>query len=252
MRTRDQHIHALAGAFAMDALSAPERARFERHLTGCEECAEEVAGLRETTARLAAATALAPPAALKQRVMAAAATTRQHAPEAGPAPARWRSWRGWPARPGRLVTAAAAALVLLVAGIAVVFGISAGSMHDQLSRAQDSSRQIAAVLTAQDATMMTGTVRGGGSVTVVASRSRAALVFSATGLRALPASRGYELWLIGPAGDRPMGMLPAARQDMTGPVVASGLRPGDHLVLTAEPMAGASRPTTPMMLYLAL
>ncbi|MFY9926417.1 MAG: zf-HC2 domain-containing protein, partial [Streptosporangiaceae bacterium] len=46
MRTRDQHIHALAGAFAMDALSAPERARFERHLTGCEECAEEVAGLR--------------------------------------------------------------------------------------------------------------------------------------------------------------------------------------------------------------
>jgi anti-sigma-K factor RskA len=254
MRARDQDIHALAGAFAMDALSASERARFERHLTGCDECAQEIAGLRETTARLAAATALAPPAALKQRVMAAAAITRQHAPDTGPAPARgWgRGWRGRAAWPGRLVTAAAAAVVLIVGGIAVTFGLSNGSMHDQLSRAQDSSHQIAVVLTAQDATMMTGTVRGGGSVTVVASRSRAALVFSATGLHGLPASRGYELWLIGPAGDRPVGMLPAARQDMTGPVVASGLRPGDHLALTAEPAAGASRPTTPMMLDLIL
>jgi anti-sigma-K factor RskA len=250
MRARDQHIHALAGAFAMDALSAPERARFERHLTGCEECAQEVAGLHETTARLAAATALAPPVALKQRVMAAAAITRQHAPDTDPAPARGWGWRGRPAWPGRLVTAAAAVVVLVVGGIAVTFGISNGSMHDQLSRAQDSSRQIAAVLTAQDATMMTGTVRGGGSVTVVASRSRAALVFSATGLHGLPASRGYELWLIGPAGDRPVGMLPAARQDMTGPVVASGLRPGDHLALTAEPTAGTSRPTAPMMIDL--
>lgn len=252
MRARDQHIHALAGAFAMDALSEPERARFERHLTACEECAEELAGLRETTARLAAATALAPPAALKRRVMAAAAGTRQYAPDPGPAPARIRSWRGPPGRPRRLVTAAAAAIVLVVAGIAVVFGISNGSMHNQLSRAQDSSRQIAAVLTAQDASMMTGTVRGGGSVTVVASPSRAALVFSATGLHTLPASRGYELWLIGPDGERPVGMLPPARQDMTGPVVASGLRPGDHLALTAEPAAGASRPTTPMMVDLIL
>ena len=45
-------------------------------------------------------------------------------------------------------------------------------------------------------------------------------------------------------------MLPSAR--MTGPVVASGLRPGDRLALTAEPAAGTARPTTPMMLDLAL
>jgi anti-sigma factor RsiW len=249
MRFRDPHIHTLAGAFAMDALPAAERARFERHLARCPECAREVAGLRETTARLAAASALAPPAALKQRVIAVAAATRQHAPRAEP-----RAGRAWAlrSRPARLLTATAAAVVLVVAGIAVIFGISNGSMHDQLSRAQDSSTQIAAVLTAHDAAMMTGTVRGGGTVTVVASPSRAALVFSATGLPVLPSSRGYELWLVGPAGDRPAGMLPSARHGMTGPVVAAGLRPGDHLALTAEPMAGASRPTTPMMLDLVL
>ena len=53
-------------------------------------------------------------------------------------------------------------------------------------------------------------------------------------------------------GDRPVIMLPAARHGMAGPVVASGLRPGDHLVLTAEPSGGASRPTTPMMLDVVL
>jgi hypothetical protein len=39
---------------------------------------------------------------------------------------------------------------------------------------------------------------------------------------------------------------------MTGPVIAAGLRPGDHLALTAEPVAGADRPTTPMMLDVVL
>jgi hypothetical protein len=139
---------------------------------------------------------------------------------------------------------------------AVVFGVSNGGMRDQLSRAQASSQQVAAVLTARDATMMTGAVRGGGTVTIVMSHSMHELVFTAAALHALPASRGYELWLIGPAGDRAVIMLPPTRHGMTGPVVATGLRPGDHLALTAEPAAGAAhpagRPTTPMMLDVVL
>jgi hypothetical protein len=95
--------------------------------------------------------------------------------------------------------------------------------------------------------MKTGTVRGGGTVTIVMSHSMRELVFTAADLRALPAAWGYELWLAGPAGDRPVTMIPAGRHGMAGPVVASGLRPGDHLVLTAEPSGGASRPATPMM-----
>ena len=47
-------------------------------------------------------------------------------------------------------------------------------------------------------------------------------------------------------------MLPSARHGMTGPVVASGLRPGDHLALTAEAAGGAARPTGPMMLDVVL
>ena len=254
MKMRDREPHTLAGAYAMDAISAPDRARFERHLAGCHECAQEIASLREATARLATATAVPPPSDLKERVMAAAAMTRQQPPavmqatgsEATGSTARTRAWRG------RLRWAAAAVAAAVVLAVAVVFGVSNGTMRHQLSQAQASSQQMAAVLTARDATMMTGAVHGGGNVTIVMSHSMRALVFTAAGLHALPASRGYELWLIGPAGDRRVTMLPPGRHDMTGPVIASGLRPGDHLALTAEPAGGTSRPTTPMMLDVLL
>jgi anti-sigma factor RsiW len=268
MSQREREAHTLAGAYAMDAISEPDRVRFERHLTGCDECAREVASLREATARLAAATAVSPPPALKERVMAAAAATRQQPPAVEPPrPARAWSARVWPARvrPARVWPARAwparwrvrvrvvlAAAVVAVAGVAVLLGVSNGSMRGQLSQDQASSQQVAAVLTARDATMRTGTVRGGGTVTIVMSHSMRELVFTAADLRALPAAWSYELWLAGPAGDRPVIMLPSARHGMAGPVVASGLRPGDHLVLTAEPAGGASHPTTPMMLDVVL
>ena len=252
---RDRHAHTLAGPYAMDAISAPDRARFERHLAGCEECAREIASLHEATARLATAAAVTPPPALKARVMAAAAATRQRPPGQEPEAAP----RTWPLRRAprrRLAMAAGAVAAAAAVAAAVVFGVSNGGMRDQLSRAQASGQQVAAVLTAQDATMMTGAVRGGGTVTIVMSHSMRELVFTAAALHALPASRGYELWLIGPAGDRAVIMLPPARHGMTGPVVASGLRPGDHLALTAEPASGAAhpagRPTTPMMLDVVL
>ena len=235
----------------MDAISAPDRARFERHLAGCAECAGEIASLREATARLVTATAVPPPPALKARVMAAAAATRQRPPVPEPE-AAVRGWRGR----GRLAVAAGAVAAAAVAAAAVVFGVSNGSTQDQLSRAQASSQQIAAVLTAGDATMMTGAVKGGGTVTIVMSHARRELVFTAADLHALPASRGYELWLIGPAGDRAVIMLPPVRHGMTGPVVAAGLLPGDHLALTAEPAGGpprsTGRPTGPMMLDVVL
>jgi len=248
MSRPEREAHTLAGPYAMDAISEPDRGRFERHLAGCDECRREVAGLREATARLAAATAASPPPAMKERVMAAVAATRQQLPLAPPPTAA----RPGPARRRVRIRLALAAATTAVAGVAVFLGVSNGSMQDQLNRDQASSQQVAAVLTARDATMKTGSVRGGGTVTIVMSHSMRELVFTAADLRALPSAWGYELWLAGPAGDRPVTMLPAGRHGMAGPVVASGLRPGDHLVLTAEPSGGASRPTTPMMLDVVL
>jgi anti-sigma-K factor RskA len=261
LTSRRTDAHTLAGAYAMDAITARDRERFERHLAGCEECAQEVAGLREATARLGAAAAEPLPAGLKERVMAVAAVTRQQPPAEEQA-ARTRTWAGatdtvgsrlrslgWP---GRLTLAAGTAAATAVLAIAVVFGVTNGSMQQQLNQAQASTQQIAAVLTARDAHMMTGAVADGGTAAIVMSHARHALVFTAKGLRPLPASHGYELWLIGPAGTRPVKMLPASSNGMTGPVIASGLRAGDHLALTDEPAGGSARPTTPMMLDVAL
>jgi hypothetical protein len=39
---------------------------------------------------------------------------------------------------------------------------------------------------------------------------------------------------------------------MSGPVVATGLRAGDRLGLTVEPAMGTNRPTSAMLLVLAL
>jgi RNA polymerase sigma factor (sigma-70 family) len=57
MRTRQPEPHTLSGAYALDALTGTDRTRFERHLARCPACEQEIRGLREATARLAAAAA---------------------------------------------------------------------------------------------------------------------------------------------------------------------------------------------------
>ncbi len=48
----DFELHTLAGPFAMDAVTAEERARFVAHLDDCDQCRDDVREMREATARL--------------------------------------------------------------------------------------------------------------------------------------------------------------------------------------------------------
>jgi anti-sigma-K factor RskA len=266
MRTSRPEPHTLAGAYVLDALASSDRARFERHLARCDACANEVSGLREATARLAAATAAEPPAGLIERALAAAARTRQLPPltreTTAPRPSRHAGaataagpaggvravrlvWRAWTPR---LAVALAAAFMITGAAL----GLAAHTAAHQLEQNQLRGHAIAEIMTARDATILTAQLTGGGTATVVMSPRERALVFAAAGLRALPASRCYELWLMGPGGDTSAGMLPTPRQGMTGPVTASGLDPGDRLGLTIEPAGGSPHPTSAMILVLAL
>jgi hypothetical protein len=65
--------HALAGAYALDALDPAERDRFERHLASCRTCPGEVRGYAAAAALLGLAAAVTPPPALKGRVLDAVA-----------------------------------------------------------------------------------------------------------------------------------------------------------------------------------
>ncbi|MDQ2877151.1 MAG: zf-HC2 domain-containing protein, partial [Actinomycetota bacterium] len=77
MRLFRPDLHGLTGAYAVDALDAGERERFEQHLGRCSSCEHEVRGMQETATRLAVAVAAPPPAGLKAAVLTAAAQTRQ-------------------------------------------------------------------------------------------------------------------------------------------------------------------------------
>lgn len=68
-----RRVHALAGAYALDALDVFERDRFERHLRGCRSCPGEVRGYMATATALAMAVAGGPPPELRSRVLSAVA-----------------------------------------------------------------------------------------------------------------------------------------------------------------------------------
>ncbi|WP_410676276.1 anti-sigma factor domain-containing protein [Amycolatopsis sp. cmx-4-68] len=74
-------LHTLTGAYALDSVPEGDRAEFERHLEECAACRQEVAELRATGARLAAAVAVDPPPELRVLVLADVARTRQLPPK---------------------------------------------------------------------------------------------------------------------------------------------------------------------------
>jgi Anti-sigma-K factor rskA/Putative zinc-finger len=243
--------HTLAGAYAMDAVAEPDRARFERHLAGCESCRQEIRGLREATAVLAAGAAVQPPPALRDAALRAAAQTRQLPPSVLQAAAGWTAPRDLGRR--RWMSRLAVSVAGALAAFAVAAGVVTYGMQHRLDQAQLHDHAVAAVLSAPDATMLSAPVSTGGTATVVMSHRERALVFAVADLRTLPAAQSYELWLIGPAGSRPAGMIPgSSRGGMAGPMVISGLAVGDSVGMTVEPTGGSSHPTSPPVVLVSL
>ena len=121
-------LHDLAAAYVLDALDPGERAEYEVHLAGCDQCRTEVAELRETAASLRRALAAEPSPGLRDRVLAQVTATPQVSirPDASPAgcagpPPRTAAAPPPVAPPSRALTAwLAAAVVALVLGAAAL------------------------------------------------------------------------------------------------------------------------------------
>ena len=239
-------MSTLTGAYAVNALTEDEREEFERHLAQCPDCAREVLELRETAARIGAATATEPPEELKQRVLDEIRRTRQLPPPAGdgPHPAATPKKRNtWGTR---------LALAAAVAGIALAgaFGAIALRNHDemqdmqrQLAEGQQRGTEMAAVMAAPDAEMRT-TDGTGMNATAVMSQKMDRSVFLGSTSRNPPPRHVYQLWFIGDYGYRSAGLLTEGQNGRMEPVIAPLPRGTAAMGVTVEPHGGSPQPTT--------
>ena len=236
-------IHTLAGAYALDAVTDIERAAFARHLASCDSCAQEMAELRETVARMADADATPAPARLRAAVLAEVARTPQVGPgrsgrEGTRVPERSRGWRGW-------VAAAAAAVVLAAGAGAVGYAVSdqrARQAQQQAAAAAALNAKVDAVLTARDARVTTRHLTGGGDVTVVVSAGLDRGVAVLADMPARADGKVYQLWLINGQGNAVSAgvMNPGQRG---GAQLLSGVVLADAFGISAEQPGGATAPT---------
>ena len=234
-------IHALSGAYVVDALDDLERARFETHLADCADCREEVRTLSEAASILGASASAAPPHGLRDRVLADIATVRPLPPVARPVaqpvaqpvvPAtqkvvRRRRWVE--------LVAAAAAVIALGTGVAVWQPWDDGSSQ-QLTVAEQ-------VVAAPDAAEHTVSLEGGAQVTLVRSASLGKAVVETEDMPSPPSGKVYELWLQNAQGVmEPAGLMPivADQQFVLDGDAAAAVGAG----ITVEPEAGSKEPTS--------
>ncbi|MBO9520050.1 MAG: anti-sigma factor [Nocardioidaceae bacterium] len=225
----DHEIHALSGAYAVDALDDEERARFAEHLAACPSCQREVAELREAAARLPQP--VAPPAALRDRVLAEIGTVRPLPPPTPETRTRPRRWTR--------ALAAAATVAALAGGGAVLW--------DQ-TRTSSTQSPEDRVIQARDAAAVSVDLADGASATVYLSRSEGRVAIVTRHLPAAPTGRVYQLWLQKDGRMVSAGLMHGAGDQAR--LLDGDLGDATAAGLTVEPAGGSNQPTTaPLALF---
>ncbi|KUN24135.1 anti-sigma factor [Streptomyces antibioticus] len=240
MTTTD--LHRLTGAYALHALSAKETAAFERHLAGCEACAQEAAELSATAARLGLAVTVSPPDALREQVLRRIGSVRQQPPDgAGPArpgrvPLRGRLLSRW-------ALAACLAAAAAFGGTAVWQHQRAEDAAREARRAEQATDELAAVLAAPDARTRAASFGDGSTGTVVVSRSRDKAVFVVAGMPHPAHGKVYQLWFDDDGAMRSAGLMDPGRTDQAV-LLRGGIDGASGVGVTVEPAGGSEQPTS--------
>lgn len=239
-----ENVHGLVAAYAVDAVDAQERADFEAHLPGCEDCALELAELREVTAQIAAAEAGPVPSGLRARVLDEVSRTAQLPPHPdspeneapaseNPAPASspWRRWR---------VTGLVAASAILIAG-----GVAVGGVLAERNAHLDMEQDVMMVASAPDAHAMD---LGLGQAHLVMSEKLESVAAMGEDCPQPKDGMEYQLWLVMEDGSKMAG--PTFMPDKDGSFMTVMDTPMDGLtgiVVTEEPRGGSEQPTSGMV-----
>lgn len=176
-------VHALSGAYAVDAVDDIERAQFERHLTDCDDCRAEVSSLQEAAALLAFAVPYVPSIEMRDRILSEVATVRPLPPKV-----QTNAHRG---------SAARRRLPALVAAAAVVLAFGAGTAVIQPWEDDRPTQTISAaerVFSATDAESFAKIDKDGVSVAVARSASLNTAAIRTAGMPELGEDEVYQLW----------------------------------------------------------
>lgn len=255
-------IDELIALAALGELTEAEAAELDLALAADDEVAAELAADLTMAADLQAIHREAPPAALKDSVMAAIDGLAQGVPAAGDprggdnvhhdgaaisAEPAWappdvptiaaarearseRRNRRW-----QPLAAAAAVVMLLVGGVLVA------------NRDSGSTDTFDAIVQADDAQARTLEGALAGTLDVVYSPSQQAFVLSGTNIPGLTDAETYQLWFVDDSGAQPIGLF---RPDGSGEVNErfDDLDPTDFIVgVTVEPAEGSETPTLPIV-----
>ncbi len=255
--SREASVHALVGAYAIDALDDAERTQFERHLAECGDCRAEVTSLREAASVLGGAESMQPPASVRRAVLADIVAERPP-DRAEPAETPGEPRAEAPGQPRaedpaadagevfvlsrrrfRVVAASVAAAVLVAVGAGVV-------VRDQLS---DDTSQIQAQPTLAERVQSADDVETvaldleGAKATVYRSTSLNRAVVVTEDMPPPPEGMVYELWL----DDRQNGYTPAGLMSTTSDqtlVLQGDAARATRVGITVEPAQGSSVPTS--------
>ena len=220
-------VHALSGAYAVDALDDIERAQFERHLVDCAECRAEVDSLRAGAAMLAELEPVTPSADLRSRILAEVATVRPLPPVVAEVrPVR----RRFPA-----LVAAAAAVVMLGAGGTLV----------ALQPWADDSVQIDVsaterVLKAPDTERYVHRLEDGSKATIYRSKKLGQAVIVTEGMADPGEGNVYELWLNHDGEMVAAGFMPEGPDNTV--LLSGDAATADGVGITVEPEGGSPEP----------
>lgn len=236
--------HGLIAAYALNALEPNEVELVERHLAECDDCALDVREFRETTTRLAAASAVPTDDRLWDRIRSRVDRVPQLSAVPAPAdtddpvgPARAVPLRRWPVR----ALSVAAALLLVVA---VGLSVRLAATDRDLDAMRVQSDKVSALLAAADLERTASEmVPGSLPVVVYTSRDMDTAVLMVEGLDPAPDGMGYQVWYVEPDDTmRSAGMLKTMDND-TMSIVCTGLGDTAELGITMESGQGAKHPS---------
>jgi len=241
----------LAALYSVGALDGDDLAQFEAHLAeGCERCEAIVRESREALTRtvLAASRAVPPPeakAALQARIAAIPPSAR----------ALRRGWLTWVA-----ATAAVVALAVMLASgvVASRYEARLGQIaretareRERLQRAEETLRtQVAALELLRDPATRVIELRSssGPAAARMIWNDKAGGHLLVANLPPAPAGKGYELWALGGAAPRPLGVFQAAADGRAVHKAEPGGEAPRGFAVSLEPMPGVPAPTGPIVL----